>query len=221
VKQLIELSGKHLSIRAIARRLDISRSTVRKCLRAPGVPIPAGTDAGGHGHPRTGELRCLVDAGLTPKQALRAGTQWAAPCLALEREVGTLEKGRLADLVVVQGNPLNVSAARTRAHRGGAQGGAVAMDGARRRHNDETLSLEAALPRHLPRDVEEDLEQALPVTDEAGRLLTRADISPMTTPPRQAPTRLHHGCCELVGDCSGRVKSGFPMTPGPRIIGAL
>ena len=38
---------------------------------------------------------------------LRAGTQWAAQCLALEREVGTLEKGRLADLVVVLGNPLD------------------------------------------------------------------------------------------------------------------
>jgi len=72
------------------------------------VPIAAGTDAGGHGHPKNaGELRCLVDAGLTPMQALRAGTQWAARCLALEREVGTLEKGRLADLVVVHGNPLD------------------------------------------------------------------------------------------------------------------
>jgi imidazolonepropionase-like amidohydrolase len=40
-------------------------------------------------------------------QALRAGTQWAAQCLALEREVGTLEKGRLADVVVVNGNPLD------------------------------------------------------------------------------------------------------------------
>jgi len=35
VKQLIELSGQHLSIRAIARRLDILRNTVRKYLRAP------------------------------------------------------------------------------------------------------------------------------------------------------------------------------------------
>jgi hypothetical protein len=70
-----------------------------------------------------------------------------------------------------------------------------------------TPSLEAALPRHLPRDVE-DLEQALPVTDEAGRLFTRADISRMTMPPRQVPTLLRHGGCELVGDWSGRVKSG-------------
>jgi imidazolonepropionase-like amidohydrolase len=48
-----------------------------------------------------------VEAGLTPMQALRADTQWAAQCLALEREVGTLEKGRLADLVVVRGDPLD------------------------------------------------------------------------------------------------------------------
>jgi transposase len=39
VKQLIELSGQNLSIRAIARRLDISRNTVRKYVRAPGLPV--------------------------------------------------------------------------------------------------------------------------------------------------------------------------------------
>src|SRR6185503_16956082 len=73
-----------------------------------GVPIAAGTDAGGHGHPKNAlELKYLVEAGLTPMQALRAATQWAARCLGLEREMGTLEKGRLADLVVVNGNPLD------------------------------------------------------------------------------------------------------------------
>ena len=73
-----------------------------------GVPIVAGTDAGGHGHPRNAlELKYLVEAGLSPMQALRAGTQWAARCLGLDREIGTLEKGRQADLVVVDGNPLD------------------------------------------------------------------------------------------------------------------
>ena len=38
---------------------------------------------------------------------VRAATQWAARCLGLEREVGTIEKGRLADLVVVDGDPLD------------------------------------------------------------------------------------------------------------------
>ncbi len=51
------------------------------------------------------ELKYLVEAGLTPMQALRAATQWAAQCLGLERQVGTIEKGRLADLVVVERQP--------------------------------------------------------------------------------------------------------------------
>ena len=40
-------------------------------------------------------------------QAIRAATQWAAQCIGLERDPGTLEKGRLADLIVVDGNPLD------------------------------------------------------------------------------------------------------------------
>jgi len=82
-------------------------ASVRRALEL-GVPIAAGTDAGGHGHPKNAlELKYLVEAGLTPMQALRAATQWAATCLGLEREVGTIEKGRLADVVVVDGNPLD------------------------------------------------------------------------------------------------------------------
>ena len=74
---------------------------------AAGVRIAAGTDAGGHGHPSNAmEIECLVKAGLTPLQALRAATGWAAECLGLEREIGTVEKGKLADLIVVAGDPL-------------------------------------------------------------------------------------------------------------------
>ena len=81
-------------------------ATVQRALEL-GVPIAAGTDAGGHGHPKNAlELGYLVEAGLTPMQALRAATQWAAQCLGLERDLGTVEPGRLADLVVVDGNPL-------------------------------------------------------------------------------------------------------------------
>jgi imidazolonepropionase-like amidohydrolase len=74
---------------------------------AAGVKVVAGTDAGGHGHPaNAGELPLLVKAGLTPMQALQAATGWAAECLGLEHEIGTVEKGKLADLVVVDGDPL-------------------------------------------------------------------------------------------------------------------
>ncbi len=93
-----------------ARARDLQRHHIASIQRALelGVPIAAGTDAGGHGHPKNAlELQYLVEAGLTPMQALQAATQWAARCLGLERELGTVEKGRLADLVVVDGNPLD------------------------------------------------------------------------------------------------------------------
>src|SRR5712691_5610917 len=74
---------------------------------ALGVKIVAGTDAGGHGHPaNAGELVCLVQAGMTPMQALQAATGWAAECLGQEADLGTVEPGKLADLVVVAGDPL-------------------------------------------------------------------------------------------------------------------
>ena len=101
-----ESPSLHVRERAIALHAHHVAS-VRRALEL-GVPIAAGTDAGGHGHPRNAlELEHLVEAGLTPMQALRAATQWAARCLGLEHEVGTIEKGRLADLVVVGGNPLD------------------------------------------------------------------------------------------------------------------
>ena len=101
-----ESPAPHVRERAVALHAHHVAS-VRRALEL-GVPIAAGTDAGGHGHPRNAlELKYLVEAGCTPMQALRAATQWAARCLGLEREVGTIEKGRLADLVLVDGNPLD------------------------------------------------------------------------------------------------------------------
>jgi imidazolonepropionase-like amidohydrolase len=95
-------------VRERARALHAHHvASVQRALEL-GVPIAAGTDAGGHGHPDNAlELKYLVEAGLSPMQALRAATQWAARCLGLDREIGTLEKGRQADLVVVDGNPLD------------------------------------------------------------------------------------------------------------------
>jgi imidazolonepropionase-like amidohydrolase len=80
--------------------------SIRRAL-AVGVKVVAGTDAGGHGHPaNAGELECLVKSGMTPMQALQAATGWAAECLGRQDELGTVEAGKLADLVVVAGDPL-------------------------------------------------------------------------------------------------------------------
>jgi imidazolonepropionase-like amidohydrolase len=81
-------------------------ASIRRALEI-GVKVVAGTDAGGHGHPaNAGELECLVKAGMTPMQALQAATGWAAECCGREADLGTVERGKLADLVVVAGDPL-------------------------------------------------------------------------------------------------------------------
>jgi imidazolonepropionase-like amidohydrolase len=100
-----ESKAPHVRERARALQ-EHHRESVRRALAA-GVRVVAGTDAGGHGHPPNArELPLLVAAGLTPMQAIQAATGWAAECVGLEREIGTVEKGKRADLVAVAGDPL-------------------------------------------------------------------------------------------------------------------
>ncbi len=81
-------------------------ASIHQALEA-GVKIVAGTDAGGHEHNiNARELQYLVEAGLTPMQALQSATGWAAECLGLERDLGTVTPGGLADLIAVDGDPL-------------------------------------------------------------------------------------------------------------------
>jgi imidazolonepropionase-like amidohydrolase len=71
-----------------------------------GVRIAVGSDFGGY-DPRVnfGEFRALVKAGMTPMQAIQAGTRVAAECLRWGDRLGTVEAGKLADLVAVDGDP--------------------------------------------------------------------------------------------------------------------
>jgi len=52
------------------------------------------------------EMQLLVDSGLTPMQAIQAGTIWPAQVLSKDKELGSLEEGKLADLLVLPRNPL-------------------------------------------------------------------------------------------------------------------
>ncbi len=80
--------------------------TVQQAMRY-GVRVVAGTDAGGWFHGNNAvELDMLVDAGMSPMQAIVAGTSEAATCCGLRPNLGTLEAGKLADLIVVDGDPL-------------------------------------------------------------------------------------------------------------------
>lgn len=80
------------------------------CNRA-GVRIIAGSDGVGLGNLLPGfglhrELELLVESGLSPMQALRAATINAALALRKDRELGTVEAGKLADLVILEADPL-------------------------------------------------------------------------------------------------------------------
>lgn len=72
--------------------------------RAAGVPLAVGTDASLPWLVHT-ELEELVKAGLTPLEALAAGTSATARALGVEGQLGTIEPGKLADLLIVDGDP--------------------------------------------------------------------------------------------------------------------
>ncbi len=82
-----------------------------KALVDAGVPVVAGTDDGVPAYSLLREIELYGEAGLTPMQALQAATLVPARALGLANEAGTIEAGKRADLVVLDGNPLERLAA--------------------------------------------------------------------------------------------------------------
>ena len=73
-----------------------------------GVTVALGTDAGVYPHGENGgEFWSMVQLGMTPSQALQAGTVNAANLLGWSDRVGSISKGKFADIVAVTGNPLS------------------------------------------------------------------------------------------------------------------
>jgi imidazolonepropionase-like amidohydrolase len=84
-----------------------SHENMKKAYKA-GVKIVMGTDSGIAPHGQNlRELGFLCDIGMTPMEAIQSGTKCASELLGLEEKIGTLEKGKLADVVVSKTNPLN------------------------------------------------------------------------------------------------------------------
>lgn len=81
-----------------------------RAFKEAGVPIVAGTDAGVSGvvagFALHDELELLVEAGLTPEEVLTSATRLPATWLGIDREIGTIEVGKLADLVLLDESPL-------------------------------------------------------------------------------------------------------------------
>ncbi len=73
-----------------------------------GVKVAFGTDAGVSKHGRNAdEFELMVKHGMTPATAIQAATVNAADLLGLAGEIGTLEPGKAADVIAVQGDPLS------------------------------------------------------------------------------------------------------------------
>ena len=88
-------------------RISITGESLRRAVPA-GVKIAFGTDAGVSKHGRNAdEFELMVANGMTPATSIEAATVNAADLLGLSAEVGSLEPGKRADLIAVQGDPLS------------------------------------------------------------------------------------------------------------------
>jgi imidazolonepropionase-like amidohydrolase len=72
-----------------------------------GVPIAFGTDTGVSAHGENArEFELMVQAGMPAMEAIKAATFHGAKLLRIENDLGTVEKGKIADLIAVQGDPV-------------------------------------------------------------------------------------------------------------------
>ncbi len=88
--------------------LEAHNDSISRAIAA-GVKVAMGTDSGVTPHGRNlRELALMVERGMTPAEALGATTRTAAELLGVDDDLGTLEPGKRADLVIVDGDPYDV-----------------------------------------------------------------------------------------------------------------
>ena len=93
-------------IRKARETIEVHSESIAKAYKA-GVKIAMGTDAGVMPHgTNLRELGLMVNIGLTPMEAIVATTKVAAECLGWQDRLGTLEAGKLADVVITASDPL-------------------------------------------------------------------------------------------------------------------
>jgi imidazolonepropionase-like amidohydrolase len=90
----------------IGERVFEKELAIVGALRKAGIPIVAGTDQTVPGYSLHREIELYVQAGFTPIEAIQAATIVPARAMGLDKESGTVEKGKRGDLILINGNPL-------------------------------------------------------------------------------------------------------------------
>lgn len=91
----------------LRRKIVASHKAVFQKAMRMNVKIAFGTDAGAFEHgTQAREFRMMVDYGMKPIDAIRAATVRASELLRMEKRIGSIEPGKLADIVAVEGDPL-------------------------------------------------------------------------------------------------------------------
>jgi imidazolonepropionase-like amidohydrolase len=107
-----ELAEQLTDVEPPSERSDINEKIFEKdlaivgVLHRAGIPIVAGTDQTVPGYSLHREIELYVQAGFTPMEAIQAATIVPARALGLEKELGTIEKGKRGDLILINGDPL-------------------------------------------------------------------------------------------------------------------
>jgi imidazolonepropionase-like amidohydrolase len=103
---LAKLDSYPPALQAKAKAAGAARTEMFRNAVKLGVKIGLGTDAAVYPHGQNAkEFKLMVDLGMPPIEALRAATASNADLLAISATVGTLEKGKLADIVAMPGDP--------------------------------------------------------------------------------------------------------------------
>ena len=110
-KGVSERLGKGIYTPVVENKIRMTMGRVGKAVtlaKQIGVPVGLGTDAGVFHHGRNAEeLQLMVDAGLTRREAIAAATTIAAKTLDMDNEIGRIAVGYSADLIALDGNPLD------------------------------------------------------------------------------------------------------------------